>query len=121
MFFQIQKSPNRDCRAIIILMYIIRIIKMSWEYSQSTGQLTYNGELITNDGYSGKSIWKNNPAAEPLRNRGPIPRGSYRIGSAKLHPKIGSVTMALTPVGHSARGRTAFLNHGDSIQHPGSA
>ena len=29
--------------------------------------------------------------------------------------------MSLTPVGHLAHGRTAFLIHGDSIKHPGDA
>jgi hypothetical protein len=29
--------------------------------------------------------------------------------------------MALTPVGHTAHGRTRFLIHGDSIRHPGNA
>ena len=94
---------------------------MPWQYSQKTTELTHNGESI-GSGYSGKKgIWRNNPAMEMVKNKGPIPRGQYRIGAARRHPAKGPVTMSLTPVGHRAHGRTAFLIHGDSVKHPGDA
>ena len=92
---------------------------MPWQYKQSTGELTHNGVMV-GTGYSGKSIWQNKPAAETFRDQGPIPRGPYRIGVTQAHPTKGSVTMGLTPLGHLAHGRTAFLIHGDSIDSPGN-
>jgi hypothetical protein len=58
---------------------------------------------------------------EGAQTVGPIPRGRYRIGPQYAHPSKGPVTMALSPVGHTAQGRTHFLIHGDSIRHPGAA
>lgn len=94
---------------------------MPWQYSQKTGKLTLNGESV-GSGYSGrKGASRNNPAMEMIKNKGPIPRGQYRIGAARKHPAKGPITMSLTPVGHLAHGRSAFLIHGDSTKHPGDA
>jgi|CXWL01.1.fsa_nt_gi hypothetical protein len=94
---------------------------MPWQYSQRKKELTYNGNLI-GYGYSGKDgVWKDNPLMEMISNKGPIPRGQYRISKAHQHPTKGPITMSLTPVGHAAHGRTHFLIHGDSIKHPGNA
>ena len=93
---------------------------MPWQYSQTTGQVTWNEQVI-GMGYSGRGNGRNNPQLEHLRNTGPIPRGQYSIGPARTHPGKGPVTMSLTPIGHSARGRTAFLVHGDSRNRPGDA
>lgn len=93
---------------------------MPWQYSQSTGQVTWNGQAVS-VGYSGRGAGRNNPQLEHMRDIGPIPRGQYSIGAAHIHPGKGPLTMTLTPVGHTARGRTAFLIHGDSRNHPGDA
>jgi hypothetical protein len=91
-----------------------------WQYSQRTGQLTWNNQTVAT-GYSGQGIGLNNPETQQMRNVGPIPRGQYRIGAAHAHPTKGPVTMRLDPVGHNALGRSHFLIHGDSRQHPGTA
>ena len=93
---------------------------MPWQYSQSTGQLTRNGQIV-GTGYSGLRTGRNNSSMESVRDIGPIPQGRYRIGSQYSHPQKGNTTMALTAVGHTARGRTHFLIHGDSSSHPGAA
>lgn len=93
---------------------------MAWQYNQRTGQLSRNGQNIA-VGYSGSGAGRNNPAMERVSNVGPIPQGRYNVGAPHPHPTKGPVTMALTPVGHNAQGRTNFLIHGDSIQHPGHA
>ena len=93
---------------------------MSWQYNQRTGRLTRNGH-DAGVGYSGQAAGRNNPSLEKFRNIGPIPRGHYRIGPQYSHPSKGPITMTLTPVGHTANGRTNFLIHGDSINHPGDA
>ena len=93
---------------------------MPWYYHQTSGKLYFNAELVAT-GYSGAGPWKNNPDAEKLQNQGPIPQGSYRIGQSFAHPSKGPITMRLSPIGHNAHGRTGFLIHGDSRQHPGQA
>jgi hypothetical protein len=93
---------------------------MTWQYNQRTGQLQHNGNNVS-VGYSGRNAGYNNPLMETTQSIGPIPRGRYRIGPQHTHPSKGPITMALTPIGHNAHGRTNFLIHGDSIQHPGQA
>ncbi len=86
---------------------------MTWRYSQSTGILYHNRTRIAK-GYSGKGNSKNSGADEALKNQGPIPIGSYSIGIPYNSNKVGPYAIPLTPVGHSAHGRTAFLIHGDN-------
>ena len=94
---------------------------MSWEYSQSTGELSHNGMVITR-GYSGvQGFCQNNPFCEWISNYGPIPRGEWRIGAPHNTKTHGPHVMALTPVGHFGYGRSGFLIHGDKIKKPGTA
>ena len=112
------QQPSIDLQQI--LQYIARKLAMPWQYHQRTGQLTWNGRQVAT-GYSGYRAGRNNPLAEQLRDIGPSPRGEYRIGTSSNVPGKSSVTMALSPVGHSAHGRDGFLIHGDSRAHPGFA
>ena len=96
------------------------MIIMSWQYSQTTGQLTRDGKLVAT-GYAGKGAGKNNPKVEHLRDTGPLPRGRYRIGRPYEHSKLGPHVMNLQPIGHAAHGRTAFRIHGESTSRPGAA
>jgi Protein of unknown function (DUF2778) len=92
---------------------------MTWQYSQSTGDLTRNGTRI-GTGYSGAGAGKNNGAMEGTPNVGPIPRGSYTIGAPYNTDTHGPHVMRLTPVGHNALGRSGFLIHGDNRTHTAS-
>lgn len=93
---------------------------MSWEYKQSSGELWRNGQKIS-QGYSGKGVGKNSVSMEHLRSIGPIPRGKYRIDFPRDSVNTGPYVLPLSPVGHSAHGRTNFQIHGDSIKSPGTA
>ncbi|MDU6411135.1 MAG: DUF2778 domain-containing protein [Yersiniaceae bacterium] len=85
---------------------------MSWEYSQSTGVLTHNGNFFAK-GYSGSGNGINNPALESVPRKGPIPKGKYRITGA--HNTVTPVTIILTPVaGTNTFGRDNFRIHGGS-------
>jgi len=86
---------------------------MSWQYQQSTGQLSQNGLLIAR-GYSGFGKHKNVPESQGRRSLGPIPQGKYSIGPLRTSKNTGPFVMDLTPVGHDALGRTAFQIHGDN-------
>ena len=91
---------------------------MPWSYSQSTGQLTRNGVPLGRPGYSGAPEGQNNPNMQQVPNVGPIPRGTYRIGPPRSSSARGPHVLDLTPVGHNALGRTAFLIHGERRDGP---
>lgn len=96
---------------------------MAWTYSQSTGELRRNGQLV-GTGYSGAGMTapagRNNPAMQHVANQGPIPTGSYQIGASYHHPQKGPTSMNLTPVGHNALGRSGFMVHGNNVQNNAS-
>jgi Protein of unknown function (DUF2778) len=92
---------------------------MAWIYSQSSGQLTRDGEPVA-CGYSGAGSGRNNPAEQAVTNVGPIPQGRYTIGPEFDAPVQGPCTMRLSPQGHDALGRRGFLIHGDNIAHDAS-
>jgi len=93
---------------------------MTWTYSQSDGTLNHDGRSISR-GYSGKEgPGRNNGSMEGIQNVGPIPRGHYKIGRPHNTSSHGPHVMSLTAVGHIARGRSAFLIHGDNHKHDAS-
>lgn len=93
---------------------------MPWIYSITRGIFERpcplpNGKPSRFEAYSGKEgIWRDNYDYEGARDLGPIPRGEYRIGPAYDHPKLGKITMNLTPLFHQALGRTNFRIHGNN-------
>lgn len=92
---------------------------MTWTYRQSDGELLHDGEFI-GTGYSGAGDGRNNPEMEAVPNEGPIPRGNYRIDSARYSERLGPIVMNLDPVGHDACGRSDFRIHGDDARHDAS-
>ena len=87
---------------------------MPWTYSQSSGDLSHDGQHIAT-GYSGHAEGLNNPALQDDHGIGPIPQGSYTIGPASVHPGKGPVVMALDPApANNMFGRDGFLIHGDT-------
>jgi len=92
-----------------------------WTYEQSTGRLSRDGAFVA-EGYSGLDEAKNNAAMQEVHDRGPIPRGLYTIGSPFDTQEHGPFVLRLTPdPANTMFGRSGFLIHGDSIQHPGRA
>ena len=82
-------------------------------YSQSTGELLYDGVLLAT-GYAGYGEGRNNPHLENVENVGPIPKGLYLIGEPRDSKRTGPHVLDLTPVDHDALGRTSFQIHGDN-------
>lgn len=91
-------------------------------YIQKSGHLLdAEGELV-GVGYSGFGLAKNDPAAQHVPNVGPIPVGFYTMEEPIDSPSHGPFAIPLTPdPSNEMFGRSAFLMHGDSIQHPGGA
>ena|SRR5215469_4753705 len=92
-----------------------------WIYNQANGTLSRDQQLV-GEGYSGFGDGKNNPTMQDEPNIGPIPRGTYEIGSPHDTPAHGPHVMSLSPVvGTDTFGRGGFLIHGDAIASPGTA
>ena len=87
-------------------------------YSQETGVLHYRqGDEVTRigKGYAGSPPFVNDPSAEALVARGPIPRGSYRCSWAFRHVRLGPVAIFLEPdPSNDMHGRSGFFIHGDN-------
>lgn len=93
-----------------------------WTYEQASGELFKDG-LKIGTGYSGFGEGKNNPKLEATPDIGPIPAGLWSIWGPpfdssdhgpyvlRLEPAIATITF----------GRSGFLIHGDSLEHPGEA
>lgn len=89
-----------------------------WVYSQSKGILWLREGDETKRvgiGYSGHPPYVNDAAAEALKARGPIPRGSYRVGRAFDHVRLGKLVFYLEPAPSTVmHGRSGFFIHGDN-------
>ena len=94
----------------------------AWTYAQKTGDLQQDGKHVST-GYSGASEGKNNPAMDNVPNVGPIPRGEWTIAGPPVDSKDhGPYVLKLNPESTTdTHGRSGFLMHGDSKEHPGSA
>lgn len=97
-----------------------------WIYEQKNGRLREsdaNGDKVAAaDLYSGFGPGKNDPLAQHLPGVGPIPQGFYLLGSVEADEyKHGPVAIHLVPVAGQTFGRSGFMVHGDSKEHPGAA
>ena len=105
-----------------------------WEYSQSTGQLSFvdeNGnKALIDKGYSGNGKGYNNPDMQYEHETGPIPQGWYRMGVMEDiernltsdDPFKNCRVIPLSPCeGTNTNDRGPFLIHGDNQKHNHSA
>lgn len=85
-----------------------------WTYSQSSGELHHDGELIAT-GYSGHGKGVNNPEMQAVPDVGPLPQGMYTISEASTHPRLGALSMHLMPDPNDEMyGRSGIYIHGDN-------
>ncbi|MFG6075164.1 tlde1 domain-containing protein [Erwinia sp. OPT-41] len=96
---------------------------MAWNYNVMLRTFKHNGIYNFSARYAGAPGYKDNPEYECLRDKGPLPRGKYRIvGIPFTHKKAGVFTLRLEPDrGNSMCNREGFLIHGDSKKAPGTA
>ena len=86
---------------------------MSFQYQQSTGILTHDGEELAS-GYSGHGPGVNAPNTQNLHGIGPIPQGVYTIAPPHADAQVGPVAMRLTPAPENV-----MFNRGDFLIHGG--
>lgn len=88
---------------------------MTWNYQQSTGQMSHDGELIAT-GYAGIGAGLNNPAAQNQPFVGPLPAGTYTIGTVMADGgHMGPYVLPLAPwSANQMFGRAGFFIHGDT-------
>jgi hypothetical protein len=96
-----------------------------WNWQQ-VGELWYRdatGASFIERGYSGFGVGKNNPAMQSIHNVGPIPQGDWTITGLTIeNTPHGPYVLHLAPCENTITfGRSGFLIHGDSRQHPGTA
>ncbi|EMN3918900.1 TPA: DUF2778 domain-containing protein [Citrobacter amalonaticus] len=84
----------------------------NWKYKQSTGELFKDGTLIET-GYSGSLTNKNNPDREHVRGMGPIPRGTWKIGSTGTSKGPLTITLVHVSGDSYSRDMRTFRMHGD--------
>jgi Protein of unknown function (DUF2778) len=108
---------------------------MAWVFNSTNGNLSHDGELVTDSGWAGHDAGRNNPAMEADRDIGPIPRGAWFIGEAIDSQHLGPIAMPLVPyaVGDdwgtalgsvdatNTYGRGGFFIHGASAINPGES
>jgi hypothetical protein len=96
-----------------------------WTYEQATGTLLDGDGNVIAHGYSGAGDGKNDPSKQDEREIGPVPQGTYTIGAPEFvntHGPHGPFVLPLAPdPGDEMFGRSGFLMHGDSVEHPGAA
>ena len=95
---------------------------MAWIYEQLTGRLFDADGNLVGVGYSGAGQWKNRPSAQNVKDRGPIPAGSYIVHDPVDTHTHGPYALPLSPhLDNKMFDRAGFLIHGDSMVDPGSA
>ena len=98
--------------------------RLYWEWRIEEGEMWQIDARphLAGTGYSGSGEGKNNPALTRVRDVGPIPVGAYTIDSPRDTPLHGPYVLPLIPSAtNEMYGRSGFLIHGDSIEHPGTA
>jgi len=85
------------------------------KYYQSTGEFHIGGGPVL-QGYAGKKgVYRNNPEAQHEKDKGPLPRGRYKmvyIGSQQYKDKGKYIIRLIPMLGNEMHGRDGFLIHG---------
>jgi len=97
---------------------------MSWTFEQKSGRLlSPDGELVE-VGYAGGRLGEipeaiNNPDFQYIAKTGPLPIGTYTMGTAVEGTHLGPLAIPLTPdPENDMQGRSDFFIHADTIGHP---
>lgn len=93
---------------------------MAWTYQIRTGRLFSPDNQLISTGYAGGAHGTapeavNNPDMCAAKNVGPLPPGFYMMGMSVKHPRLGAISIPLTPdPDNDMLGRGDFYIHGDT-------
>jgi len=91
---------------------------MGMQYYQASGEFYISGKYIET-GYAGAPDYINKPEAQCLVNRGPLPRGRYKMTYEGTYKTVH--TIRLTPMpGTDMCGRDGMLIHGGNVSRTSS-
>lgn len=88
---------------------------MSWLYHQTSGELLQPDGKRMAYGFAGNGTCMNSSEFDGLRNRGPLPRGKYKMTQwIESDPKLGLCVIVLEfdPPAPLRQGRAGFRIHG---------
>ena len=101
---------------------------MNLNYSQSTGQMTKDDGTLVATGFAGNNSrpgvnpkhlqGMNNPDMQSVHCIGPLPQGTYTVGTWGLHHPVGPNSAPLTQTSGETFGRNAFFIHGPGDTDP---
>ncbi|MBS0910030.1 tlde1 domain-containing protein [Tatumella sp. JGM118] len=95
---------------------------MTWTYIVSERKFYLNDVYQFDAMYAGAPGFKNMPVFQCIKNKGPLPAGTYTINPPRYSPLTGPYSLPLIPHRDNAMcGRTGFVIHGDSQKFPGTA
>jgi len=95
---------------------------MPWIYKVNEKKFYLNGAFQLSAQYAGAVGYKNNVEFECIKDKGPHPRGTYRIEYPTDVGSTGPYSLPLTPLtATKICNRNSFRIHGDSIREPGAA
>lgn len=91
----------------------------AFRYEQSSGRFLFESGgsfRLAAVGYAGAKGFVNNPDADHLHSKGPLPKGTYRI-KLDIHPRFAAPAFRLIPTTQSQmHGRSGFWIHGDNLR-----
>lgn len=97
---------------------LMHSVEQPTDFLTGKATATRNGETYIAD-YAGATGYKNDSSQECVSGKGPLPRGTYTIGSPHNSPHTGKYTLNLTPnLSNAMCGRSAFRIHGAGKRHP---
>ncbi len=99
---------------------MLRYLQKSGEISVYFNDGTDWGWTWLGDGYSGNGVDVNNPAAETVVDKGPIPAGIWSLSFPYNDPHRGENCFRLTPLTYKGP-RSGFLIHADNVKGDRSA
>ena len=97
---------------------------MPWTFNNGTGELLDPTGAHVESGYAGGNCGRNpeginNPAYQYTKDVGPLPTGTYTMGTAVEGSHLGPLAIPLTPdESNDMRGRGDFYCHADTIGRP---
>lgn len=90
----------------------------SFTFQISTGRLTNRaGDLVTDAAFAGHGAGLNNVAWQAVKGVGPLPVGTYKIGTIRDGGRLGPAAMPLSQLSGASNGRSGFWIHGASATH----